>query len=87
MAEPEADVVRNLEPGQQPRLLKDDTIFWFGAVMRSPSSTIVPSLAGSSPPMVRSSVDFPQPEPPITATISPGSTSSETPPSACTPLG
>jgi hypothetical protein len=37
--------------------------------------------------MARSNVDLPEPEPPITATISPSSTSSDTPPSACTPLG
>src|SRR5580704_14203975 len=62
-------------------------IFSCGAVMRSPSSTTAPSLGGSSPPMARSNVDLPEPEPPITATISPSSTSSDTPPSACTPLG
>ena len=62
-------------------------IFSCGAVMRSPSSTTAPSLGGSSPPMARSNVDLPEPEPPITATISPSSTSSVTPPSACTPLG
>src|ERR1700733_3952519 len=62
-------------------------IFSWGRVMRSPSSVTEPAGAGSPPPMARSSVDFPEPEPPITATISPGATSSDTPPSACTPLG
>ena len=37
--------------------------------------------------MARSNVDLPQPEPPMTATISPGATSSEMPSSARTPLG
>jgi hypothetical protein len=42
-------------------------IFWCGTLIISPSSN---------------SVDFPQPEPPITATISLSATSNETPPSA-----
>jgi hypothetical protein len=36
------------------------------------SSVTVPVLARSRPAMARSSVDFPQPEPPMMATISPG---------------
>ncbi len=52
----------------------------------SPSVT-VPDVARSSPAMARSSVDFPQPEPPMTATISPSLISAENRSSAWTPLG
>ena len=53
----------------------------------APSSVTVPVLARSRPAMARSSVDFPQPEPPMMATISPGLISAEKRSSAWTPLG
>jgi len=44
-------------------------------------------LALPRPALARSSVDFPQPEPPMIATISPGLISAENRSSAWTPLG
>src|SRR5690349_16360725 len=44
-----------------------------------PSTTIRPDCTRSSPLMQRSMVDLPEPERPMTATISPFSTLSETP--------
>jgi hypothetical protein len=51
------------------------------------SSVTVPVVARSRPAMARSSVDFPQPEPPMMATISPNLISAEKRSSALTPLG
>ena len=62
-------------------------IFSCGCVTGSPSSSTRPWLGVSSPLTARSSVDFPQPEPPTMATISPGPTEKLTPSSACTPFG
>ena len=61
-------------------------IFSCGDMIVSPSSATAPWLGLSSPETRRSSVDLPQPEPPTTATISPGATSSEMPSSARTVL-
>jgi hypothetical protein len=58
-----------------------------GAVIAVLSSVTVPVLARSRPAMARRSVDFPQPEPPMMATISPGLMSAEKRSSAWTPLG
>ena len=58
-----------------------------GAVMLISSSVTVPEVARSSPAMARSSVDLPQPEPPMMATISPSRMSAEKRSSALTPLG
>ena len=58
-----------------------------GAVIVAPSSVTVPEVARSSPAMARSSVDLPQPEPPMMATISPSLISAEKRSSAWTPLG
>ena len=58
-----------------------------GAVIASPPSVMAPWLARSSPAMARNNVDFPQPEPPITATIWPRPISAENRSSALTPLG
>ncbi len=58
---------------------------WVGrAVMSWPSNRMRPSRARGSPQIVISSVDLPAPLAPIRVTISPGSTRSETPRSACT---
>lgn len=58
---------------------------WVGrAVMSSPSSVTRPDRARGSPQMLISSVDFPAPLAPISVTISPRSTCSETPFNACT---
>jgi hypothetical protein len=58
-----------------------------GELIASLSSVTVPALARSRPAMARSSVDLPQPEPPMIATISPCLISAEKRASACTPLG
>src|SRR5262245_58430602 len=50
-----------------------------GAVTSMPSTTMRPSCTFSSPLMQRSMVDLPEPERPMTATISPFSSVSETP--------
>src|SRR5690554_4220331 len=50
-----------------------------GAVTSMSSTVILPAWTGSRALMQRSSVDFPEPERPITAMISPFSTLSETP--------
>ena len=50
----------------------------------SPASDTSPSVGESSPAMMLSSVDFPQPDGPITATNSPGLTVKSTPRSART---
>src|SRR5690606_21562619 len=52
--------------------------------MRSPSIRRFPPVIGSSPAIIRSSVDFPQPEGPTKTTNSPGSTSRSTPCTTCT---
>ena len=62
-------------------------IFSFGSVTAAPSSSTLPWVGWSRPDTARSSVDLPQPEPPTMATISPSSTSSDTPSSARTPFG
>jgi hypothetical protein len=62
-------------------------IFGCGAVIDEPSSETVPALGRSSPEITRSKVDFPQPEPPTTARISPSDTLSVTASSARTPFG
>jgi hypothetical protein len=62
-------------------------IFACGAEIPMPSSVTAPDVAGSSPAMARSSVDFPHPEPPMMATISPSLISAEKRYSALTPLG
>ena len=62
-------------------------IFSCGVVIVMPSSRTDPCVGVSRPEIARSNVDLPQPEPPITATISPGSTSSVMASSACTPFG
>src|SRR4029078_3209772 len=62
-------------------------IFSCGATISTPSSTTRPWLGVSSPEIARSNVDLPQPEPPTTATTSPGATSILTPSSARTPFG
>ena len=51
------------------------------------SSVTLPVVAGSRPATARSSVDFPQPEPPMMARISPSLMSAEKRSSALTPLG
>jgi hypothetical protein len=58
-----------------------------GAVIVVPLSATRPWLGASRPQIARNMVDLPQPEPPITTRISPGSTASERPSSARTPLG
>ena len=58
-----------------------------GAEIAMSSSVTAPDVARSSPAMARSSVDFPQPEPPMMATISPGAISAEKRSSALTPFG
>jgi hypothetical protein len=58
-----------------------------GSAIATPSSDTVPEVARSRPAMARNSVDFPQPEPPMMATISPRPISAEKRSSACTPLG
>jgi hypothetical protein len=58
-----------------------------GAVMTALSSVTAPDEARSRPAMARKSVDFPQPEPPMMATISPGLISAEKRSSAWTPFG
>ncbi|MGY4328246.1 hypothetical protein ACVWWG_002663 [Bradyrhizobium sp. LB7.2] len=58
-----------------------------GEAIASLSSVTVPELVRSRPAMARSSVDLPQPEPPMMATISPCLISAEKRASACTPLG
>jgi hypothetical protein len=62
-------------------------IFACGAAMAVSSSVTVPDVARSRPAMARSSVDFPQPEPPMMATISPSLMSAENRSSAWTPFG
>jgi hypothetical protein len=62
-------------------------IFGCGLVIVLASSVTVPSLARSRPAMARKSVDLPQPEPPMMATISPGLILAENRASAWTPLG
>ena len=51
----------------------------------SPSISTRPPWISSSPAIARSSVDFPEPEAPRTATSSPGSTARESSRSASTP--
>ena len=51
-------------------------------MISSPSKRIVPDAAGVSPEIERSVVDLPAPLEPISVTISPSSTLSETPFSA-----
>ena len=46
---------------------------------RSPATETMPPSGSSRPARQDSSVDLPDPEGPVTATISPGSSSSETP--------
>jgi hypothetical protein len=62
-------------------------IFGCGAAISVPPSETRPVVGGSSPEIARSNVDFPQPEPPTTARISPRVTLSVTPSSARTPFG
>ena len=62
-------------------------IFSCGVVIDLPSRRTTPWVGVSSPEIARSRVDLPQPEPPITATISPGSTPSVMASSARTPFG
>ncbi len=62
-------------------------IFACGAEIVVLSSVTVPVVARSSPAMARSNVDFPQPEPPMMATISPSWISAEKRCSALTPFG
>ena len=59
----------------------------WGVVIVTSSRRTDPCVGVSSPEIARSKVDLPQPEPPITATISPGATSSVMALSACTPFG
>ena len=54
--EAKADIVRDREPGQQPRLLEHDADAGCGAAIASPSRRIAPALAWSSPATSRSSV-------------------------------
>src|SRR5882757_3041658 len=58
-----------------------------GDMITALSSVTLPDVARSSPAMARSSVDLPQPEPPMMATISPGWISAEKRANACTPFG
>ena len=51
---------------------------WSMPTSAPPSMSTSPELGASSPMTCRSSVDFPQPEGPMSATISPGETSSVT---------
>ena len=84
----EADIVGDAEPGQQPRLLEDDADLGVRRRdRRCRRASPCPCVARSRPAMARSSVDFPQPEPPMMATISPGLISAENRSSAWTPLG
>ncbi len=83
--EAEADIAGDREPRQQARLLEDRcrssraaTRWCRRRARRCPGSDC------RGPTTRRSSVDLPQPEPPTTATISPGATSSDTPSSART---
>ena len=62
-------------------------IFGCGARIAASSRVTVPEVAGSRPETARRSVDLPQPEPPMMATISPWPISAEKRSSACTPLG
>src|SRR3569833_2368774 len=62
-------------------------IFSCGRVTVASPRRTAPCVGVSSPEMARSNVDFPQPEPPIAATISPGETPSVMASSACTPFG
>ena len=85
---PKADIVGDAEPGQQPRLLEDDADFRMRrGDRRLIEASPCPSVARSRPAMARSSVDLPQPEPPMMATISPSLISAENRSSAWTPLG
>ena len=73
--ETEADVVGDRQPRKQPRLLKHDAdLFMRRVIGIAVEHDTRPGLGVSSPEMARSSVDLPQPEPPMTTTISPGST-------------
>ena len=71
--EAEADIVGDLQPRQQARLLEDDADL---LVRRRDPLAVEHDAALASAcrgrEIARSSVDLPQPEPPITATISPG---------------
>src|SRR5690606_5792602 len=51
--------------------------------MRSPSMSRLPPVIGSSPAIILSSVDFPQPEGPTKTTNSPGATSRSMPCTTC----
>jgi hypothetical protein len=84
MRETKADIVGDAEPGQQPRMMP---IFSCGAAILISSSVTLPDVAGSRPATARNSVDFPQPEPPMMATISPSLMSAEKRSSALTALG
>ena len=55
-----------------------------GPSTRSPAIDTEPSVAGTSPAAMRSSVDFPQPERPTTVTSSPSATWTSTSPIAST---
>ena len=74
VAEAEADIVGDIEPGQQARFLENEP----DARMRLRDPLAVEddaaSLARSSPATSRSKVVLPQPEPPMSATISPWGT-------------
>ncbi len=83
--EAEADIVGDGEPRQQPGSWKTTPIRGWGSRTVSPSTATVPALARSSPAISRSNVVLPQPDPPISATISPGATDRPMPESACVP--
>jgi hypothetical protein len=56
-----------------------DDLVWLAVIDRSPRSLTSPWRGLSWPEIVRSVVDFPAPFEPMSVTISPSSTSSETP--------
>ncbi len=88
MFEREGDVGRDRAPGQQREVLEHGGDRVEAAGGSAPSTETAPPSARINPPTIDSSVDFPQPDGPITTTTSRASTvkamsaSTGTPPKA-----
>jgi hypothetical protein len=68
-------------------VLEDDADFGVQRAIATPSSAALPVVVARSRPAVARGVDLPQPEPPMMATISPGSIPAVKRSSALTQLG
>ena len=82
--ERQADIVGDAAPGQQGEILEDvgEGIERIGGA--GPEKVTRPAVGSSRPPTMPSKVDLPQPDGPISATVSPSAMSSSIPDSAST---